>query len=134
MRIFYKNKITGFNAAIDDVTIRPSASGILPELKVFYNGTEQVNKKSLKAGNDTLVKLQLKNNSKESDLLIYSALLTGVDFEVQTTLPATIKPLETLDLLLHMKSDVPGTHNTLLKLASNNEDYDTFSLSISTRC
>ncbi len=132
MRILFKNKITGFNAAIDDVTIRPAASGILPELKVFYNGTEQVNKKSLKAGNDTLVKLQLKNNSKESDLLIYSALLSGSDFEVQTSLPATIKPLETLDLLLHMKSDVPGTHNTLLKLASNNADYDTFSLSIST--
>lgn len=132
MRILFKNKITGFNAAIDDVTIRPAGSGVNPELKVFYNGNEQIHKKTLKAGNDTLVKLQLKNNSKMQDLLISSAQLSGTDFEVQNTLPLTLKPSESLDLLVHMKSDVPGTHNSLLKLATNDPEMDTFELSIST--
>ncbi len=132
MRILFKNKISGFNAAIDDVTIRPAGSGENAELKVFYNGTEQIHKKVLKAGNDTLIKLQLKNNSKVQDLQIMMAKLTGTDFEVQTNLPMTIKPLETADFLVHMKSDVSGTHNTLLKLATNDIELDTFELPIST--
>ncbi len=132
MRIFYQNKISGFNAAIDDVTIRPASSGVNPELKVYYNGNEQINKKSLKAGNDTLVKLQLKNNSKVQDLQIKMAYLTGSDFEIQNTLPLTVKPAESIDFLVHMKSDVIGTHNTILKLVTNDPELDTFELTIST--
>ena len=35
-RIYYKQKVSGFNLAIDDVTIRPKGATENPEIKLYY--------------------------------------------------------------------------------------------------
>ena len=134
-RIFYKSKASNYNLAVDDFEVLPAPAGVTPEIKVSYNNQLQIDGGKLQTGNDTLINLNVANNSKMEDLVISDLRLSGAQassFELQSTAPITIKPLESASLLVHLTATTSGTHAVNIHIASNDPDIDTFDLNLQT--
>lgn len=134
-RIFYKSKASNYNLAVDHFEVFPAPAGITPEIKVSYSGQLQIDGGKVQTGNDTLITLNVANNSKMEDLVISDLKLSGAQassFELQSSAPITIKPLESTSVLVHLTATSAGTHEATIHMASNDPDIDTFDLTVQT--
>lgn len=134
-RIYYKEKVSGFNLAIDDVTIRPKGASENPEIKVYYGNDLMSSGGSVKTGNDTLIKFRVFNNSTQNALNISDASLQGNqanDFKLLTAAPISIEYQQSKDIEIELINKNNGTYAAILNLISNDPDLKSYSLSFST--
>jgi hypothetical protein len=125
VRFFYKAKISGYNLSIDDVTIRPAASGMLPEIQVSYKNANYANGSTIKAGNDTMIKIGITNKSLGSTLTVNDVVLSGLgknDFTLITELPFDVEASNSVDLEFSMNSKTLGNHEVDLEILSNDSE------------
>lgn len=125
VRFLFKTKASGYNVSIDDVTIRPKAAGALPEIQVSYNNVNYANGSAVRAGNDTLIKIGIKNKSLSSTLTINDVLLTGSgssDFALVSELPFDVEPNAIADLEISMNSKTLGNHEVNVEILSNDSE------------
>jgi len=133
VRFFYTSKASGFNVAMDDVYIGPASGGLLPEIKVAYQGAEQVPGATVKSGSDTSIVFALKNISTVEDLTLQSVQFTGAsagNFSVKTSLPLTLKPGESSDLVLGLSASNSGSYKATATLNSNDPENGAFALNL----
>ncbi len=135
IRFYYKSKASGFNMAMDDVTINPAPAGDAPELQVSYNGKKLINNANVKTGNDTLIKIKVLNNSKTADLDISSASLSGSQsafFELNNGAQTKIAAGDSLLLQIKLNATAEGTYKVWLTINSNDSFNHPFMLYLST--
>lgn len=133
VRFFYTSKASGFNVAMDDVYIGPAAGGLLPEIKVSYQGAEQVQGAEIQNGSDTSIVLSVKNISTVEDLEIKTVTFSGAaaaNFSVKTSLPLVLKPGESSDLILGMSAAASGSYKTQAFINSNDPENGAYALNL----
>ncbi|MFM1897808.1 MAG: hypothetical protein RL577_48 [Bacteroidota bacterium] len=133
VRFIFSSKASGFNVAMDDVYIGPAAGGLLPEIKVSYQGTEQVQGAEIQNGSDTSIVLSVKNISTVEDLEIKSVTFSGAaasNFSVKTTLPLVLKPGENSDLVLGMSATASGSYKAEASINSNDSENGSYKLNL----
>lgn len=133
VRFFYTSKASGFNVAMDDVYIGPAAGGLLPEIKVSYQGAEQVQGAEIQNGSDTSIVLSVKNISTVEDLEIKTVTFSGAaaaNFSVKTSLPLVLKPGESSDLVLGMSAAASGSYKTQAFINSNDPENGAYALNL----
>lgn len=134
-RIYYQSKASGYNLAIDDIVIKPKAPGLTPELKVYYNGEEQIHNGTTLTGNDTLIEFSLENKGITQSLDISSVSLYGSDasdFQILNSSPFSISGSSSEKLQIRLTDLTAGTHSASFAIVSNDPDRDTFRLNFST--
>ena len=134
-RIYYKTKASGYNLAIDDIVIKPKAPGQTPELKVYYNGEEQIHEGTALTGNDTLIEFTMENKGINQTLDISAITLYGADasdFQILNSVPFSIGAASSEKLQIRLTDLAVGTHTAAFAIASNDPDRDTFKLTFST--
>ena len=94
VRFILTTKTSGYNMAIDDVTVRPGKGGAKPELQVLYNGKIQLNKAEIRPGNTNPFAVVVKNNSTAGDLTVSKIQFSGpqaTSFSTKQATPFTVK-------------------------------------------
>jgi len=135
IRFYYKSKASGFNLALDDVTINPAPAGDAPELQVSYNSKKLINNATVKTGNDTLIQLKVLNNSKSAPLNISDIQLTGsqsASFELVNTAQVKIAAGDSTTVKVRLKSLTTGTYNVNVTITSNDTLNSPFKVTLST--
>ncbi len=135
IRFYYKSKASGFNMAMDDVTIKPAPAGDAPELQVSYSGKKLIHNSVVKTGNDTAIKIKVFNNSKTASLDISSVSLSGAQsafFELNNGAQTQIAAMDSLLLQIKLNATAEGTYNVLLTINSNDTLNNPFSVTLST--
>jgi hypothetical protein len=133
VRFMFSSKASGFNVAMDDVYIGPAAGGLLPEIKVSYNGSEQVQGAEIQNGSDTSIVLSVKNISTVEDLEIKTVTFSGAaasNFSVKTSLPMVLKPGENSDLVLGMSATAGGSYKAEASINSNDPENGAYKLNL----
>ena len=135
IRFYYKSKASGFNMAMDDVTINPAPAGDAPELQVSYKGKKLIQNATVKTGNDTLIQLKVLNNSKVAELNISDIQLTGTQsasFELVNVAQMKIAAGDSTNVQIKLKSAADGTYNVNVTLTSNDTLNNPFTVILST--
>jgi len=135
IRFYYKSKASGFNMAMDDVTINPAPAGDAPELQVSYKGKKLIHNATVKTGNDTLIQLKVLNNSKVAELNISDIQLTGTQsasFELVNVAQMKIAAGDSTNVQIKLKSAADGTYNVNVTLTSNDTLNNPFTVILST--
>ena len=135
IRFYYKSKASGFNMAMDDVTIRPAPAGDAPELQVSYNGKKLINNATVKTGNDTLITLKVLNNSKGAELNIANIQLTGSQsssFQLVTSAQLKIAAGDSTNVKLKLISVSGGTYKVSVVISSNDTLNNPYTVNLST--
>lgn len=134
-RIYYKQKVSGFNLAIDDVSIRPKGATENPEIKLYYGSELMSSEGSVKTGNDTLIKFRVFNNSTKNALNISDISLSGnqaSEFKVLTQTPVSIEFQQSKDIEIELINKNNGTYAATMSIASNDPDLSKYVLDFST--
>lgn len=133
-RFIFTSKVSGYNMALDDITVSPGQGGIMPELQVLFNGKIQPDKSEIKPGNGSQFSIGIKNNSKVSDLAVNKFIFGGANassFSSKQSLPATIKPGETLGVAIDVNSaGADGSLKSVLEIYSNDSTQLPFRLNM----
>lgn len=135
IRFYYKSKISGFNLALDDVTIKPATAGDAPELQVSYIGKKLIHNATVKTGNDTLIPLKVLNNSKAAELNISNIQLSGNQstyFQLVNAAQMKISAGDSTVIQVKLKATIQGTYNVTLVITSNDTLNNPFSVTLST--
>ncbi len=135
IRFYYKSKASGFNMAMDDVTINPAPAGDAPELQVSYKGKKLIHNATVKTGNDTLIQLKVLNNSKVAELNISDIQLTGTQsasFELVNVAQMKIAAGDSTNVQIKLKSAADGTYNVNVTITSNDTLNNPFTVILST--
>jgi hypothetical protein len=135
IRFYYKSKASGFNLAIDDVTINPAPAGDAPELQVSYKGKKIIHNATVKTGNDTLIQLKVLNNSKVAELNISDIQLTGTQiasFELANAAQMKIAAGDSTNIQVKLKAVSQGTYNVNVTITSNDTLNNPFTVTLST--
>ena len=135
IRFYYKSKASGFNMAMDDVTIKPAPAGDAPELQVSYNSKKLINNATVKTGNDTLIKVKLFNNSKTASLAMSNAVLSGSQSSSFTLLNGSqtqVAAGDSLVLQIKLNATTDGTYKVVLTINSNDTLNNPFAVTLST--
>lgn len=77
VRFFFTKKISGFNVALDDVTIKPAAASSNPEIQVFDGSTLLFNGATVQMGRNSLYPVKIKNKAQSGNLTVDSIRFTG---------------------------------------------------------
>jgi hypothetical protein len=135
VRFYYKSKASGFNLAIDDVTINPAPAGDAPELQVSYNGKKLIHNSTVKTGNDTLIQLKVLNNSKAAELNISDIQLTGSQntfFKLLNVAQMKIAAGDSAIVQVKLNATAEGTYNVNVTFTSNDTLNNPFTVILST--
>lgn len=135
IRFYYKSKASGFNMAMDDVTINPAPAGDAPELQVSYKGKKLIHNATVKTGNDTLIQLKVLNNSKVAELNISDIQLTGTQsasFELVNAAQMKIAAGDSTNVQIKLKSAADGTYNVNVTITSNDTLNNPYTVILST--
>ena len=135
VRIYYKAKVSGFNLAVDDFSVRPKAPSENPEIQVYYNNTQQINTGTVSTGNDTVIVFEVYNNGTKNDLTLSTLSLTGNqadDFSILTSTPLTVSSGKREEVKIKLNNAQNGTYEATLNIASNDLDNPNFKLNFST--
>lgn len=129
VRFTLVDKVSGYNVALDDVTIRPAVAGAKPQLSVLY-GSEITNGETLNVGSVDSFSINLKNKSTLSNIIISNSEFTGVhkDFFSLRDMPDTIAPGQTATVWVRISGAPSGSVKAQLSIYSNdsfnNDDFD----------
>lgn len=135
VRIYYKKKVSGYNLAVDDFSVRPKAPSENPEIQVYYKNTQQINQGSVNTGNDTLIVFEIYNNGTKNDLTVSTLSLSGnqaQDFSILTSTPLTVSNGTREEVEIKLTNTQNGTYAATLSIGSNDSDNATFKLDFST--
>lgn len=135
IRFYFKSKASGFNMALDDVTIKPAPAGDAPDLQVSCSGKKLINNALVKTGNDTLIKVKIFNNSKTASLAMSSAVLSGTQASSFTLLNGSqtqVAAGDSLILQIKLNATTSGTYKVLLTINSNDTLNNPFAITLST--
>ncbi len=134
VRFFFKSKSSGYNIAIDDITVSDGIGGAKPELVVEYSGNNLASGKEIRVGGADIVDLTIKNNSSAGDLIISDLKKSGVnaaDFTTTQTFPFTVKAGETATLSIDVNKNVTsGSLKATLEIFSNDSNNLPFTVNV----
>lgn len=121
LRFTLTRKITGFNIALDDVLIKPAASGGAPEIQAFANNTLLASGQTLRTGASPLYPLKVKNKGNSQSLIVDSVRFTGpsASFLKLGGLPDTILPGGEKNVLLQVLGAPAGSVKATMLIYSN---------------
>jgi hypothetical protein len=132
VRFIYTIKSAG-NVAVDDIRISLRPPGPEANIKIKFNNLLVPSGGTLVAGNDTTFYIRVFNSGTDSTLKLTSALFSGTDASMfsQTTIPTTIGPVDSADIMLHFSPiGADGTKTATLSIANNVPDKDPYILNI----
>ncbi len=134
VRFYFKTKATGYNVAIDDITVSDGIGGSKPELVVEYAGNVLSDGKELRVGGADVVDISIKNNSSSADLVIVDLKKSGTnaaDFSTTQSFPFTVKAGETSVLSIDVNKNVTsGSLKAVLNIYSNDSNNLPFSVNL----
>ena len=134
VKFLFKSKATGYNVAIDDITVSDGIGGAKPELVVEYAGKTQLDGGSIQTGNGDNFLITLKNNSSSGDLIVSSLNKTGLnaaDFTTQETFPFTVSAGGSKDIQIDVNTAVTsGSLKATLQFYTNDSTQLPFDLDV----
>ncbi len=134
VRLVFSTKVSGWNIALDDVTVTPAPPGTGPELRVFYDTKEQVSGSEVFLGNGSSFDISLTNRSKKSKLVIADVEKLGLDtgyFQITNAFPIEIDTSATA--ILHLQAFVlgnDGSKKATVRILSNDTNNNPFLLQL----
>lgn len=132
VRFIYTNKSAG-NVAVDDISISLRPPGPEANIKIKFNNLLVPSGGTMVAGSDTAFSIRVFNSGTDSTLKLTSAVFSGTDQSMfsQTTIPITIGPLDSADVIIHFSpSGADGTKTATLSIANNVPDKNPYIINI----
>jgi len=109
VKFLFKSKTSGYNVAIDDISVSDGVGGAKPELVVEYSGNVLATGKEIRVGGSDVVDLTIKNNSSVGDLIVSDLKKSGInaaDFSTSKTFPFTVKAVESAVLSIDVNKNI----------------------------
>lgn len=132
-RIFFKSKTSGYNLAVDDVTVRKAPPKPEAEIDIAYEGANVISGSELETGNSTIIPIAIANAGTADKLYISNITMSGPNasdftpsFVVDSINPLTNKILN----INFTPSGALGDKKAVLTITSNDANEGTYQLNI----
>lgn len=134
VKFLFKSKTSGYNVAIDDISVSDGVGGAKPELVVEYSGNVLATGKEIRVGGSDVVDLTIKNNSSVGDLIVSDLKKSGInaaDFSTSKTFPFTVKAGESAVLSIDVNKNITtGSLKATLDIYTNDSNNLPFSVNL----
>lgn len=129
VRILFSNKVSGYNLAIDDATIRKAPPKPEAEIDITYNNENIILGSTIQTGNENTISLAIQNAGTQDKLYLGNVSITGPDASLFT--PSftvdSIDPLSTKNLnITFSPMGVTGDKKATVTIQSNDANEGNF--------
>ncbi|MBS3914023.1 MAG: endonuclease [Bacteroidetes bacterium] len=123
VRFIFKQKNSGYNVALDDVSILPAIDGLNPEIAVYKDNGLINNGELVQVGNCNGFPIIIRNKSKFNPLILDSFIWKGYrDSMFLSIAPKSISPLSEDTFWIGNSDSISGTYRSTLLIYSNDSN------------